>query len=142
MNFTAEQLKKINEAKTAEELIELAKAEGIEMSEEEIKAKFDAVHKEGELADDELDNVAGGCGGDDSYVPSVGDLVVYNPNGQEGTVTSIDKAHFEIVFNTVSHGGLVYTFEPGYEVELRNGTTVWAKDEELSPFTTGAAISF
>ena len=60
MNFTAEQLKKINEAKTAEELIALAKAEGIEISEEEIKAKFAEMHNEGEIADDELDNVAGG----------------------------------------------------------------------------------
>lgn len=62
MNFTAEQLQKINEAKTEEELIALAKAEGIEMSEEEIKAKFASMHNEGEIADDELDNVAGGCG--------------------------------------------------------------------------------
>ena len=62
MNFTAEQMKKINEAKTEEELIALAKAEGIEMSEEEIKAKFAEMHKEGEIADDELNNVAGGCG--------------------------------------------------------------------------------
>lgn len=30
-------------------------------SEEAIKAKFAEMHQEGELADDELDNVAGGC---------------------------------------------------------------------------------
>ena len=68
MNFTAEQMKKINEAKTEEELIALAKAEGIEMSEEEIKAKFAEMHKEGEIADDELNNVAGGCGGEHEIV--------------------------------------------------------------------------
>lgn len=60
MKFTEEQLAKIKAAKTAEELIALAKAEGIEATEEQIKAQFDAMHKEGELADDELDNVAGG----------------------------------------------------------------------------------
>ena len=66
MNFTPEQLKKAKAAKTAEELITLAKAEGIEATEEQIKAQFDAMHKEGELADDELENVSGaGCDGDD-----------------------------------------------------------------------------
>ena len=64
MNFTEEQLAKIKAAKTAEELIALAKAEGIEATEEQIKAQFDAMHKEGELADDELNNVSGaGCDG-------------------------------------------------------------------------------
>ena len=63
MKFTEEQLAKIKAAKTAEELIAIAKAEGIEATEEQIKAQFDAMHKEGELADDELNNVAGGCGG-------------------------------------------------------------------------------
>ena len=62
MKFTEEQMKKMNAAKSAEELIALAKAEGIEVSEEEIKAQFAAMHTEGEIADDELDNVAGGCG--------------------------------------------------------------------------------
>ena len=65
MTFTNEQLKKIFAAETADELIALAKAEGIDLTEEEIRAKFDAIHadaakKEGELSDDELDNVAGG----------------------------------------------------------------------------------
>ena len=60
MNFTEEQLAKIKAAKTAEELIALAKAEGIEATEEQIKAQFDAMHSEGELADDELNNVSGG----------------------------------------------------------------------------------
>ncbi len=69
MRFTEEQLKKMNAAKSAEELIALAKAEGIEASEEEIKAKFAKIHNEGEIADDELNNVAGGCGGGNKYDP-------------------------------------------------------------------------
>ena len=60
MKFTAEQITKMKAATSAEELIALAKAEGIEATEEEIKAKFDAMHKEGEIADEELNNVAGG----------------------------------------------------------------------------------
>ena len=61
MKFTAEQIAKMKAATSAEELIALAKAEGIEASEDEIKAQFDAMHKEGELADEELNNVAGGA---------------------------------------------------------------------------------
>ena len=64
MEFTPEQLTKAKAAKNVEELIALAKAEGIEATEEQIRAQFDAMHKEGEIADEELDNVAGGgCGG-------------------------------------------------------------------------------
>ena len=97
MNFTEEQLKKMKTAKTAEELIAIIKAEGIEASEDEIKAQFDAMHKEGELADDELENVSGaGCGGDDdSNVPSFnsGDRVRVTSGdlqGKTGTVKGID----------------------------------------------------
>ena len=50
MNVSKELLKKAKTAKTAQELLELAKAENIELS------------------DEELDNVAGGCGRD--YEPS------------------------------------------------------------------------
>ena len=60
MKFTAEQIAKMKAATSAEELIALAKAEGIEAAEEQIKAQFDAMHKEGKLADEELDNVSGG----------------------------------------------------------------------------------
>ena len=61
MKFTEEQLAKIKAAKTAEELIALAKAEGIEEKEGVVRSYFDRTHQsEGEIADDELDNVAGG----------------------------------------------------------------------------------
>ena len=88
MKFTEEQLAKIKAAKTAEELIAIAKAEGIEASEDEIKAQFDAMHKEGELADDELENVSGaGCG------PTI--KTVKCPNcGKEHKVPSGTKAGF------------------------------------------------
>lgn len=60
MNISQELLEKAEAAKTAEELFELAKAENIEMTEEEAAKAFAELHKEGELADDELDNVTGG----------------------------------------------------------------------------------
>ena len=62
-------------AKSAEELLELAKANGVEMTADEAAAYFAQLNpKSGELDDDELDAVAGGgCdqssddGGDDDY---------------------------------------------------------------------------
>ena len=64
MNFTPEQITKAKAAKSAEELFALAKENGMEMTDDEAKKYFADLHKEGELSDDELDNVSGGCGGD------------------------------------------------------------------------------
>ena len=68
MKFTDEMLEKAKTAKTAEELLEMAKAENIEISAEEAAKAFAELNKTGELSDEELDNVAGGCGRD--YEPS------------------------------------------------------------------------
>ena len=52
---------KAKAAKTPEELIEIARENDVEMTEESAKAYFDLLHpKTGEMSDDELDNVAGG----------------------------------------------------------------------------------
>ncbi len=59
-NFTPEMIEKAKAAKTAEEILALAKENNMEMTEEEAKAYFEQFHKSGELSDDELDNVAGG----------------------------------------------------------------------------------
>ena len=61
MNFTPEQITKAKAAKSAEELIALAKENGMELSEEEAAKYFAELNKEGELADEELDNVSGGA---------------------------------------------------------------------------------
>ena len=64
---------KAKAAKTPEELIEIAKENDVEMTEESAKAYFEQLHpKTGELSDEELDNVAGGCGGLPSSYPSSG----------------------------------------------------------------------
>ena len=55
-----ELLKKAKEAKSAEELLAIAKENGMELSEEEAAAYFAQLNKSGELSDDELDAVAGG----------------------------------------------------------------------------------
>ena len=62
MNFTNEQLAKAKQAKSADELLVLAKENGIALSEEEATKFFAELHKDGEIADDELENVSGGCG--------------------------------------------------------------------------------
>lgn len=60
MNFTPEQLVKAKAAKSVEELLALAKENNIELTEEEAAKYFSELHKEGELADEELENVSGG----------------------------------------------------------------------------------
>ena len=51
---------KAKEAKSAEELLSLAKENGMELTKEEAEAYFAQLNKSGELSDEELDNVAGG----------------------------------------------------------------------------------
>ena len=63
MNFTPEQITKAKAAKSVEELLAIAKENGMELTEDEAAKYFAEWHKEGELADEELNNVSGGCGG-------------------------------------------------------------------------------
>ncbi len=65
MELNDKLLEKAKEAKSAEELVAIAKENSIQLTDEEAKTYFAKLNaKEGELADDELDNVAGGrkCG--------------------------------------------------------------------------------
>ena len=63
MNVSKELLEKAKTAKSAEELLAMAKAENIELTEEQAAKAFAELNKMGELSDEELDNVAGGGGG-------------------------------------------------------------------------------
>ena len=82
MKISKELLEKAKTAKTAEELLEMAKVENIELTEEEAKKAFEELNRTGELSDEELDNVAGGCGGNAAKGPkySVGDWVTVDIN--------------------------------------------------------------
>ena len=60
MTFTNEQIIKAKAAKTAEELLAMAKESGIEMTAEQAAKYFAELNKQGELSDDELTSVAGG----------------------------------------------------------------------------------
>ena len=119
MNISKELLEKARTANSAEELLELAKAENINFTAEEAAKAFDGLNKNGELSDEELDNVAGGCG--DPETPgepkfNVGDRVYYletKPVGPRAfpaqkkvfcTVTRVGKD---------ADGGYVYTLSNG-----------------------------
>ena len=67
MQFSKEQMKKASAAASAEELLAMAKADGIELTEEEAKHYYDVLHAEQPteeqlrtLSEEELANVAGG----------------------------------------------------------------------------------
>lgn len=59
--MNSELMRKATAAGSAEELLAFAKENNVEMTEEGAKELFDRLHTSGELADDELDSVAGGC---------------------------------------------------------------------------------
>ena len=59
-NFTPEQIEKARQANSPEELLALAKENGIELSEDKAKEYFERLNNSGELSDEELDNVSGG----------------------------------------------------------------------------------
>ena len=67
-NLTPEMIEKAKVAKSAEELLALAKENNVEMTADEAATYFAQLNpKSGELNDDDLDNVAGGaCSGSDN----------------------------------------------------------------------------
>ena len=77
MNITKELLEKAKTAKTAEELIEMAKEENIELTVEQAAKALAELNKSGELSDEELDNVSGGCSPSAPPKYHVGDYVKY-----------------------------------------------------------------
>ena len=77
MKISKELLEKAKTAKTAEELLAMSKAEGFELPEGEAKTVFSKLYKMGELSDEELDNVSGGCSPSAPPKYKVGDYVKY-----------------------------------------------------------------
>ena len=72
-NFNTEMIEKAKAAKSAEELLELAKANNVELTADEAATYFAQLNpKSGELGDDELDAVAGGACGDGRRVVDMG----------------------------------------------------------------------
>ena len=75
MQFSKELIEKAKTAKSAEELLAMSKAEGFELPEGEAKTVFSKLNKTGELSDEELNNVSGGCGSGDEPLFTVGQWV-------------------------------------------------------------------
>ncbi|MGN0813045.1 MAG: hypothetical protein ACI4MQ_06030 [Candidatus Coproplasma sp.] len=100
MNVSKELLEKAKTAKSAEELLALAKAENIELTEGQAAKAFAQLNKNGELSDEELDNVAGGGKCDNSYnfKYNVGDHVIVkgqlSTNGDFSAVIEQQLPHF------------------------------------------------
>ena len=82
MSFTNEQILKAKAAKSVEELLALAKENGVELSEEEAKKYFAEWHREGELSDEELQNISGGCGTPDPKYYAGQILYTYSSNAE------------------------------------------------------------
>ena len=59
-NVTPELIAKARTAKSAEELLELAKANNVELTAEEAKTYFEQLNANGAVSDDELNAVSGG----------------------------------------------------------------------------------
>lgn len=60
-NFTPEMIEKAKAVKSVDELIDMAQADGLELTPEDAKTYFEMLNpKSGEISDDELDAVSGG----------------------------------------------------------------------------------
>ncbi|MDO5446069.1 MAG: hypothetical protein Q4F31_10680 [Eubacteriales bacterium] len=62
MTFTKEMMEKAKKAASAEELLEMAKAEGVELSASDAELYYNFLNGSRELTDEELSQVAGGKG--------------------------------------------------------------------------------
>lgn len=111
MNFTKEQVEKAKLAKNAGEILSFAKENGIDLTEDEAKKYFADLHKEGAVADEELNNVSGGCGGSSKPSPKfkVGQEVF------KFYAVTFDRGEIVAVLDYDSDNGYLY------RVNMQNG---------------------
>ena len=93
MNISKELIEKAKTAKSAEELLAMAKAENINFTAEEAAKAFAELNKTGELSDEELDNVAGGGCGDSN---KSGDTPKYSVGQRGCTCVGPNKVYYVI----------------------------------------------
>lgn len=102
---------KARQAKTADELLAIARENGAELTEEQANAYFERLNKSGELSDDELDNVSGG--GCQTKVGGEKHTVVTNHckcfMGGRWEYFADDEIPFGC------HGAVMYVLKPGAE---------------------------
>ena len=124
MNISKELLEKAKTAKSAEELLELAKAENIELTAEQATKALAKMNKNSELSDEELDNVAGGGGGRPPKF-SRNDRVSHKGSDGKavyGTVVLIIPVESDYWYLVVDDGDIMG--RPYYESEL---TLAWVE---------------
>ena len=125
MSVSKELLEKAKTAKTAEDLLDMARKENIDMTEKEAAKAFADLHKSGEMSDDELDNVSGGgCGGDDNSSPdgrakSESAVVFMYTVGQ--TVNVIGWSINEGTIKETIAKKVKGSYYPYYKVEYKSG---------------------
>lgn len=102
MALTRELIEKAKEAKSAEELLEIAKAENVELSAGQAAKAFAELNKTGELSDEELDNVSGG-GLCRDYEAS-GDSPKFNVGDRLAMVHPVIGRHVAVEITYVSSG--------------------------------------
>ena len=93
MNVSKELLEKAKTANSAEELLAMAKAENIELTEEQAAKAFAELNKAGELSDEELENAAGGGCGDSN---KSGDTPKYSVGQRGCTCVGPNKVYYVI----------------------------------------------
>ena len=76
--FPPEMIAKAKAAKSAEELIEIANANNIELTDKEANTYFDQLNTNGAVSDDELDVIAGGACGESEETDTNEEAVTYN----------------------------------------------------------------
>ena len=127
MNISKELLEKAKTAKTVKELIEMAKAENVELTSEQAADYFLRINAEDEISDEELHNVAGGgCGGSDTPKKpkfNIGDYVLVNKTWPATVLSYSERSYF---------GKACYLYTVRYH-ELYNGADGGTfKEEQLS----------
>ena len=134
MELTKEMMEKAKAAKTAEELAKIAKSEGVDLTAEDAEKAFAELHKNGELADEELDNVVGGrCNSKHSSAGEEereADVVHLYKVGQEVEVYYIGSTTSRaVVIETYTYRDHGY-YRPGYKVRYKSNN----KEEKISQF--------
>ena len=121
-NLTPEMIEKAKAAKSAEELLSIAKESGVEMTADEAATYFAQLNpKSGELNDDDLDSVAGGGCGDHEPVPY----------GKKVRITSgetCEKCGTNIGVHTVGSGydfNFIKCESCNYVIAYDNGTVTY-----------------
>ena len=106
MKISKELLEKAKTAKKAEELIEMAKEENIELTVEQATKALAKMNKNSELSDEELDNVAGGGGGRPPKFSRNDRVSHKGSDGKEvyGTVVRIGQEKYYYVYYVVDDG--------------------------------------